>query len=173
MLLSWNWAFFCFSVPQHFPNWSCLTPRTEWPKDNYGLEASPNGWRPRPTVATFQVGRITFSPGTNCSPLKKTSQNEEAKNHFLLVFWPPNIWGIVPTDGQSLNDRIWNDEYLKETIARCGPTLPHQNFFSQKSKAPDFASFQKKTRFFWPPFFGSQKLKTVSPATATGNRLCW
>ena len=54
--------FFCFSVPQHFPNWSCLTPRTEWPKDNYGLEASPNGWQPRPTVATFQVGRITFSP---------------------------------------------------------------------------------------------------------------
>ena len=28
---------------------SCLHPGTEWPKDSYGLEASPNDWRPRPT----------------------------------------------------------------------------------------------------------------------------
>ena len=30
-------------------DWSCLHPGTEWPKDSYGLEASPNDWRPRPT----------------------------------------------------------------------------------------------------------------------------
>lgn len=44
MLLIWNWAFFFgFAAPQHFPTWLVMSaPRAEWPKDSYGLEASPN-----------------------------------------------------------------------------------------------------------------------------------